>query len=141
MKLKVLAGEYLWTKEGTHLVCEKGFAVVAKEDTEIEVDDDKHENASSIVKAERRSRGKHPDTGVDYQVPAQAASYEEKVEQEIEAELAQEEAEPKRSRRKKKAAEELPAEEAPEQALEETSAVEQPVEASEEQLLPKEEMN
>lgn len=170
MKLKVLAGEYLWTKEGNHLVCDKGFAVVAKEDTEIEVDDDKHEKAFDIVKSERKAKGKDPATGLDLPSPDVATAYEQQIEQEIQAELDQEEAQPKKSRRKKKAAvQELPAEEEPkaeepaeqeadpqpaeqqepapakELVTEDAAQSEQPVEEliqeDAEQLPPKEEMN
>lgn len=52
-KILIKAGEPLWTEQGTHLLDENGFAVVAQEDTICQVPDEKLELISSIIEHNR----------------------------------------------------------------------------------------
>lgn len=92
MKLNIRKGEYLWTKEGYHLLDEKGFAVVADKDTTIDVYKKRHSEVEAIVRAERIHKGYDPDTGLPPSAAWQGV-YEDALDAEVAAELDQEEAE------------------------------------------------
>jgi len=53
MKLQLYKNEYLWSKEGTHVCGEHGFAVRAEEDMEVEIDDEHFERVLEMVMAQR----------------------------------------------------------------------------------------
>ena len=62
MKIKLKAGEHLWSLEGAHICDERGFAKVAEEDCEIEVEDG--ERVLAIIKSNRELNGLDPETGL-----------------------------------------------------------------------------
>ncbi len=55
MLIKILKGEELFSKQGTHICDSKGIALVATEDTECEVDD-RIDMVKSILKQKRLDR-------------------------------------------------------------------------------------
>lgn len=57
MKIKILKDEYLFSEQGTHVLDEQGFAVLAQEDCECEVSDEQVERVSALLKAERNFKG------------------------------------------------------------------------------------
>lgn len=56
MKIKILKGEWLYSKQGTHICDENGIAKVATEDTECEVSE-RVEIVLELVKQHRASQG------------------------------------------------------------------------------------
>lgn len=56
MLIKILKGEQIFSKEGTHICDEYGFAVTALEDTECEVNN-RIEIVKQILKDQREARG------------------------------------------------------------------------------------
>lgn len=56
MLIKILKGEELFSKQGTHICDSNGIAIVAIEDTECEIDD-RIETVKNILKQKRLDRG------------------------------------------------------------------------------------
>lgn len=59
-EILVKAGEPIWTEQGTHLLDENGFAVIAQEDTICYVPDEKLELISSIIESGRSKQEQEP---------------------------------------------------------------------------------
>jgi hypothetical protein len=57
MKIKILTGEYIFNKRGTHVLDERGFAVKAQAEIEVEVSDDKADQIKALLVADRANRG------------------------------------------------------------------------------------
>jgi hypothetical protein len=56
MLIKILKGEELFSEQGTHICDERGFAIIASEDTECEVNE-RIEIINNLLKASRLNRG------------------------------------------------------------------------------------
>lgn len=65
MLIKIQKGENVWTSEGFHKVDERGFAVVAEEEMEIEVSDSCADAVLEIIKSDRQIKGLDPETGLE----------------------------------------------------------------------------
>jgi hypothetical protein len=57
MKIKILPGEYLFSEQGLHVLDESGFAKIATEETEVEVND---ESQLEVIKAYHDEKRKLP---------------------------------------------------------------------------------
>jgi hypothetical protein len=57
MKIKILAGEYLFSKLGTHICDVDGFATKSLKDTECDVDDEYADHVKSLIKEHRFNMG------------------------------------------------------------------------------------
>jgi hypothetical protein len=55
--MKILKGEYLFSKEGLHILDSKGIAILAEEDTECEILPEHIERVRHIVIGSRLIRG------------------------------------------------------------------------------------
>lgn len=66
--IQLLTNEYLWSKEGTHVCDDQGFAIKAESDCEIEIEDEHHDRVLKII-TEERARN----TPVDSAMPAEEA--------------------------------------------------------------------
>lgn len=56
MKILIKKDEYLFTANGLHIIDEKGFAVKANEDVEIEIAEEYFEKVVALLEAEREIR-------------------------------------------------------------------------------------
>jgi hypothetical protein len=57
MKIKILKGEHLFLKNGTHICDEKGIAQRAQEDVECDISFSHTARVKEIIKADRLNRG------------------------------------------------------------------------------------
>jgi|688.fasta_scaffold1680034_1 hypothetical protein len=57
MKVKILAGEYLFDKQGLHILDGRGFATKAAAEVEVEVLDEKYTHVRALLAADRGNRG------------------------------------------------------------------------------------
>lgn len=57
MKIKILKGEYLFNEEGTHICDSSGFARIAEEDVDCEINDEHFERVQNLVVSDRQFRG------------------------------------------------------------------------------------
>lgn len=65
MKILLRKGEHLWTPNGTHVWCEKGFAQHCQEDVEVEfVSQAVADEAVFFIKQERNKAGLDENTGL-----------------------------------------------------------------------------
>lgn len=55
--MKILKGEYLFDKNGLHVLDDKGIAIAAEEDIECEIDVQHLERVKAIVTKSRADRG------------------------------------------------------------------------------------
>lgn len=62
--ISLVAGEYLRSASGTHVIDEHGFATVAEVDTAVDVDDEAYAAAWANIQADRTFRGVDPATGL-----------------------------------------------------------------------------
>jgi hypothetical protein len=57
MKVKILAGEYLFSEQGLHVLDDRGFALKADTEIEVEVSDSKADQVKALIVADRANRG------------------------------------------------------------------------------------
>jgi hypothetical protein len=57
MKVKILAGEYLFDEQGLHVLDDRGFALKADAEVEVEVSDSKADQVKALLIADRANRG------------------------------------------------------------------------------------
>ena len=57
MKVKILAGEYLFSEQGVHICNDLGFATKADADVEVEVSDEKVDHVKTLLAIDRLNRG------------------------------------------------------------------------------------
>lgn len=57
MKVKILAGEYLFSEQGVHVCNDLGFATKADADVEVEIADDKADQVKALLVIDRLNRG------------------------------------------------------------------------------------
>lgn len=60
----LVAGEYLRSASGTHVIDSNGFATIAEVDTDVEVEDEAYAAAWANIQADRSFRGVDPETGL-----------------------------------------------------------------------------
>jgi len=53
MKILIKQGEYLWSENGTHIIDDKGLAVIATEDTEVDILPEHYDRVLAIIESER----------------------------------------------------------------------------------------
>jgi hypothetical protein len=66
MKIILQKGDYLWSKNGTHLCDELGVAIKADRTMEVEVDDVHIDRILPIIKQTRRHEGLIVDFGISH---------------------------------------------------------------------------
>jgi hypothetical protein len=57
MKVKILAGEYLFDEQGLHVLDDRGFALKADAEVEVEVSDSKADQVKALLVSDRANRG------------------------------------------------------------------------------------
>lgn len=57
MKIKIFKGECLYSEAGTHVCDERGFAITASEDTEVDIHDQEASRVMMLLELERMVRG------------------------------------------------------------------------------------
>lgn len=87
MNIILRAGERLWSFEGTHVWDEKGFAILAQEDTEIVVDDSVANEVLGFIRDDRIFRGVDADTGLPIPEPEPVVEPEPTPEPVVEPEV------------------------------------------------------
>lgn len=67
--ISLVAGEYLRSVTGTHVIDSNGFATVAEVDTDVEVNDEVYDAVWANIQEDRTIRGVDPDTGLPLPPP------------------------------------------------------------------------
>jgi len=62
--ISLVAGEYLRSEAGTHVIDEHGFATKAEVDTDVDVEDAVYAAVWANIQADRTFRGVDPETGL-----------------------------------------------------------------------------
>jgi hypothetical protein len=57
MKIKILKGEYLFSENGTHICDNLGFAKIADEDVECEINEEHFDRVQDLITSDRLFRG------------------------------------------------------------------------------------
>lgn len=64
MELQLIAGDYDWTEQGTHVWDENGFSKVLTEDKTIELSEEIYDTVLTFVEGSRIARGLNADGSV-----------------------------------------------------------------------------
>jgi hypothetical protein len=67
--ISLVAGEYLRSETGTHVIDEHGFATVAQVDTDVDVNDEAYAAVWANIQDDRTIRGVDPETGLPLPPP------------------------------------------------------------------------
>ena len=70
MKIKILAGEYLFDEQGHHVLDDRGFALKADAEVDVEILDGKSEQVKTLLIADRVNRGLDADGNLIQSEPA-----------------------------------------------------------------------